>query len=206
MGRVDSPGKWPASGCPTCVYRDPEVDKVVLQHPKWQVEGRLVSRKISVSNIYHYFTSQCTPLWLKTIYCLYDFKRWPDTWAILPWHVSGSLMNSAGAGTFKMAAAVAGHHSFSRLVGLLSQWLSAPREQKLSGPLRARGRKLTEQEVKAKLQGQPRFQEEAQHRLLQEEQHPCPRLGGIVGGCLLSHFLKKFWTLLPGARVYSHFI
>lgn len=43
-GNRTAPGKCRQhQGVQHVCLQDPEVDKVVLQHPKWQVEGRLKS-------------------------------------------------------------------------------------------------------------------------------------------------------------------
>lgn len=133
---------------------------------------------------------------LKQFTVSYDFKGWPDT--------PGQFFHGMFAGVthefcwgWNIQDGSCGGWAllFSRLVGLLSQWLSAPREQKLSGPLRAR------QEIDT-AGGQSQVTRPAQipgrrHSTasLQEEQRPRPRLGGIVSGCLLSHFWKEILDL-----------
>lgn len=93
---------------------------------------------------------------------------------------------------------------FSRLVGLLSQWLSAPREQKLSGPLRARpeiDRAGGQSQVTRPAQI-PGRRPNASYRKNSTHVQGWEALLAAVF-CLTLE--RNSGPLLPGARVYSHF-
>ena len=85
--------------------------------------------------------SQATPCLcgLKQFSVSYDFKGWPGTPGQFFHGMFAGVTHEFCWGWNIQDGSCGGWASlFIRLVGLLSQWLSTPREQKLSSPLRAR--------------------------------------------------------------------
>ena len=142
--------------------------------------------------------SQATPCLcgLKQFSVSYDFKGWPGTPGQFFHGMFAGVTHEFCWGWNIQDGSCGGWASlFSRLAGRLSQWLSTPREQKLSSPLRARpeiDKAGSQSQVKRPAQIPGRRHSTTS---FQEEQCRCPRLGGIVGSCLLSHCWKEILDL-----------